>query len=180
MKIASLSLAATLFAGFASSAAQTDYKVDMNSIDMKGVGASLGTVIVTAAPQGGVILTPNLAGLPPGEHGFHVHEFANCSAKEKDGKLAPGESAGGHWDPDKTHQHGAPTGGGHRGDIPSLKVAADGSAKQAMTATRIKLADLKNKSLVIHAGGDNFTDQPKPNGGGGERIACGVFQSGER
>nr|MBP8027895.1 superoxide dismutase [Acinetobacter sp.] len=25
-------------------------------------------------------------------------------------------------------------------------------------------------------GGDNYADQPKPLGGGGERIACGLIQ----
>ncbi len=28
--------------------------------------------------------------------------------------------------------------------------------------------------LVIHEGGDNYSDTPKPLGGGGGRIACGV------
>ncbi|MGI9335880.1 MAG: superoxide dismutase family protein, partial [Gammaproteobacteria bacterium] len=28
--------------------------------------------------------------------------------------------------------------------------------------------------LMIHAGGDNFSDQPKALGGGGARAACGV------
>jgi Cu-Zn family superoxide dismutase len=27
----------------------------------------------------------------------------------------------------------------------------------------------------IHAGGDNYSDQPKPLGGGGARIACGTL-----
>jgi Cu-Zn family superoxide dismutase len=40
----------------------------------------------------------------------------------------------------------------------------------------MKLSEVKGKALMIHAGGDNFADQPKPLGGGGERIACGVIQ----
>jgi Cu-Zn family superoxide dismutase len=35
---------------------------------------------------------------------------------------------------------------------------------------------VKGKALMIHAGGDNYADQPKPLGGGGDRIACGVIQ----
>jgi Cu-Zn family superoxide dismutase len=164
----------------ASGAAMADYTVGMNAIDAKGAGATLGDVKIAAAPGGGVVLTPNLKGLPPGEHGFHVHEFSNCSAKTKDGKLTAGEAAGGHWDPEKLHKHGAPTGGGHKGDIPLLKVAADGTATQAVTAPRLKLADLKRKALIVHAGGDNYSDAPKPNGGGGDRIACGVIETGPR
>jgi Cu-Zn family superoxide dismutase len=29
---------------------------------------------------------------------------------------------------------------------------------------------------MIHAGGDNYSDQPVPLGGGGARIACGVVK----
>lgn len=29
---------------------------------------------------------------------------------------------------------------------------------------------------MIHAGSDNYSDDPKPLGGGGDRIACGVIQ----
>ena len=35
---------------------------------------------------------------------------------------------------------------------------------------------LRGKSVVIHAGGDNYSDQPQPLGGGGARIACGVIE----
>lgn len=165
------------FAGLALPAL-ADYRVEMNAIDVKGVGAPLGTVRVTEKAGGGVTFSPDLKGLPPGSHGFHVHEFANCGAKEKDGKMSAGELAGGHWDPDKRGKHGKPGGDGHRGDLPPLQVSGDGSAKQAIQAPGLKLADLRNKALVIHAGGDNHSDQPKPNGGGGDRIACGVIQAG--
>jgi Cu-Zn family superoxide dismutase len=53
-------------------------------------------------------------------------------------------------------------------------VDPQGNATQAVTAPRLALKDLRRKSLVIHQGGDNGSDQPKPNGGGGTRIACGV------
>jgi Cu-Zn family superoxide dismutase len=172
--------AVLVLATSAAFAACADYKVDMNSIDVQGVQKSLGTIEVTAAPSGGVTFTPMLRGLPPGEHGFHVHEFDNCGAREKDGKLAAGEMAGGHWDPDKAAKHAGPAGPGHRGDLPALKVAPDGTATQAVTASKLTLADLRKKSLMIHAGGDNFSDQPKPNGGGGDRIVCGTVTPGEK
>ncbi|MGZ5112567.1 MAG: superoxide dismutase [Cu-Zn] SodC [Usitatibacter sp.] len=168
-----------LFA-FAAGAAGADYTVGMNAIDIKGVGATLGDVKISAAPGGGVVFTPNLKGLPPGEHGMHVHEFPNCGPKVKDGKLTAGEMAGGHWDPEKVHKHGSPAGGGHEGDLPVLKVAADGTATQAVTAPRLKLSDLRRKSLMIHAGPDTYSDQPAPNDSGGERIACGVIETGPR
>ena len=45
-----------------------------------------------------------------------------------------------------------------------------------MTANRLKVADVKGRALMIHAGGDNYSDQPKPLGGGGARVACGVIK----
>jgi Cu-Zn family superoxide dismutase len=163
-------------AGFA----HADYKVDMNAIDARGVGASVGTVKISADAKGGAVITPDLKGLPPGEHGFHVHEKANCSALQKDGKLEPGEGAGAHFDPDKAHKHAGPQGTGHRGDMPVLKVKADGTATDPMSAPKLRLKDFANRSIVIHEGGDNYSDQPKPNGGGGTRIACGVVEHKER
>ena len=172
----------TCFAAVALSAATgawADYRVDMNAIDVRGVQAPIGTVTVTEG-QGGVTFTPDLKNLPPGSHGFHVHEFPNCGAREKDGKPGAGELAGGHWDPDHHGHHGKPGGQGHRGDLPPLTVSGDGTAKQPVTAKGLKLSELRSKSLVIHAGGDNGADEPKPNGGGGDRIACGVIQAGQK
>lgn len=162
-------------AGFATGLAHSDYTVHMNMIDTTGVGAAIGDVVIKDDGKGGVTFTPKLKGLSPGEHGFHVHQFPNCGAKEKDGKIEPGDAAGPHWDPDKAAKHGSPAGGGHRGDVPPLVVAADGTARTAVTAPRIKYSELNGKALMIHQGGDNFSDQPKPNGGGGTRIACGVI-----
>ena len=154
--------------------AQADYKVDMNAIDAKGVGKSIGSIAISEV-GGTVMFKPDLKGLPAGERGFHVHEKGDCGAKEKDGKMAAGEAAGPHWDPEKKGKHAGPTGGGHRGDLPALRVNADGSANTATPGPGLKLADLKGKSLMIHAGGDTYAEPPA-NGGGGERIACGVIK----
>jgi Cu-Zn family superoxide dismutase len=167
-----LALAAAIASGWA----MADYKVEMNKVDIKGVGESIGTITISAAQGGGITLTPNLTGLPPGSHGFHVHQFANCGAKETDGKMEPGGMAGPHYDPDKTGKHLGPAGQGHMGDLPVLVVAAGGTATQAMTAKRLKLDDLKNHSLMIHQGGDTYSEPP-PLGGGGARIACGVIEA---
>ena len=43
-----------------------------------------------------------------------------------------------------------------------------------MEVKGVTLADFQGHSLMIHAGGDNYADAPKPLGGGGERIVCGV------
>ena len=50
-------------------------------------------------------------------------------------------------------------------------------ANIAAQAPRITDASqLQGKALMIHAGGDNYADQPQPLGGGGGRIACGVIK----
>jgi Cu-Zn family superoxide dismutase len=124
----------------------------------------------------GIVLIPNLSGLPPGLHGFHVHENPSCAPAEKEGKMVAGLAAGGHYDPAGTGRHEGPYGNGHLGDLPALYVDPDGKATQPVLAPRIKIKDLKGRTLMIHAGGDNYSDVPQKLGGGGARIACGVVK----
>jgi Cu-Zn family superoxide dismutase len=116
----------------------------------------------------GVLLTPNLHGLPPGIHGFHVHENPSCEQN--------GMAAGGHLDPNKTNEHDGPFNqAGHLGDLPVLIVNQDGSANLPTLAPRFKLAQMLGHAFIIHAGEDNYSDKPDKLGGGGARIACGVI-----
>ena len=154
-------------------AQQVDVKMQL--IDGQGVGAEIGTVSAEDTADG-LRLTPNLAGLPPGQHGFHVHQNPSCAPAEKEGVMTAGLAAGGHHDPDNTGKHEGPAGKGHLGDLPSLTVAAEGTATEAVVAPRLKVADLNGRSLVIHANPDNYSDQPKPLGGAGARIACGGIE----
>ena len=100
---------------------------------------------------------------------------AEPAPAEKDGAVQPGLAAGAHYDPEGTGRHEGPTGEGHLGDLPLLSVDTSGKALGEAVAPRLKLADLKGRSLMIHSGGDNYSDAPEKNGGGGERIACGVM-----
>src|SRR5262252_9515479 len=90
------------------------------------------------------------------------------------GQPAAGMAAGGHFDPANTGKHLGPHGEGHKGDMPVLTVDASGKATEAVVVPRLTMADVKARSIMIHAGGDNYSDQPAPLGGGGARIACGV------
>jgi Cu-Zn family superoxide dismutase len=152
-------------------------EVAINQVSADGIGAELGNVNIEESSYG-LVFTPQLKGLEPGLHGFHIHTNASCNAAPKDGKDAPAEAAGGHWDPDQTGKHGTPwSDEGHRGDLPTLYVGADGSASQPVLAPRLKtLAEIKGHALMLHAGADNHADHPAPLGGGGARIACGVIQ----
>jgi len=60
--------------------------------------------------------------------------------------------------------------------LPPLVVAADGNATLPVLAPRLSVKDVTNHSIMIHEGADNYSDQPKPLGGGGARVACGVIQ----
>lgn len=133
----------------------------------QGPGTFLGTVTVNNTTHG-LLLTPHLKALPPGIHGFHLHEKADC------GKA--GQAAGGHWDPKHTQQHLGPYAAGHQGDLPALTVTEDGMAILPVLAPRLRLADLAGHSVIIHAKGDNYADKPAALGGGGGRIACGVVK----
>jgi len=150
-----------------------ELSVPMNLVDAKGPGASLGSIRIVETPYG-LVMVPSLTGLRPGLHGFHVHENASCASLEKDGVMVPALAAGGHLDPQGTKRHGEPWGDGHLGDLPALYVADDGRAGNPVLAPRLKLADVSNRSLMIHASGDNHADHPAPLGGGGARVACGV------
>lgn len=152
-----------------------DVVVSMNLVNDQGIGKVIGTITISEGPDG-LVFTPQLSDLPPGAHGFHVHQNPDCAAGVKDGKQVPGLAAGGHYDPANAAKHEGPQGKGHLGDLPVLTVGADGKAVIAVTAPRLKLADVKGHSLMIHAGGDNYSDQPAPLGGGGARFACGVIK----
>ncbi len=163
------------FLSMAATTAFADVVVPMNHVDGKGVGASVGQVTISES-QYGLVFTPDLHGLIPGAHGFHLHQNPSCEAKEIDGKMVPAGAAGGHYDPAETKAHDTPWGKGHLGDLPPLYVNADGTAGQPVLAPRLKLDDLAGRALMIHAGGDNFSDHPAPLGGGGARVSCGVIK----
>lgn len=155
-------------------ASGAEITVAVNAAEKQGDGPALGTVRIVETPYG-LAFYPELKGLPPGLHGFHVHEKPSCAPGENNGATVPAFAAGGHLDPQGTKKHGEPWGDGHLGDLPPLYVAADGTASSPVLGPRLKLADVKNRALMIHAGGDNHSDHPAPLGGGGARVACGVI-----
>ncbi|WP_211223698.1 superoxide dismutase family protein [Massilia niastensis] len=168
-------MSAVLLGAVCASANAADVKVSLKMATEKGAGADVGAVTISETRYG-LVFTPSLTGLPPGLHGFHVHENGSCGANQKDGKPVPAGAAGGHLDPAGSKKHGLPWGDGHLGDLPALTVDAQGASSNPVLAPRLKLSDIKGKSLMVHAGGDNHADHPAPLGGGGARIACGVIQ----
>lgn len=169
-------LVMTAFAIDGAAYAASGTKIPMSLVNAEGIDKSVGSITAADTPAG-LRLTPALRGLPPGQHGFHVHDKPSCEAApdpDKGGAMAPGFGAGGHLDPAKTGKHEGPEGNGHSGDLPALTVAANGKATKPVVAPHLKLADITGHAVMIHAGGDNYSDQPVKLGGGGGRIACGV------
>jgi len=166
-----------LFMGALSAHATAGANVDvrMNLVDEKGVAKEIGKVTISET-QYGLLFTPAISDVLPGLHGFHVHENGSCASKEQDGKQTPALAAGGHYDPAGSKRHGAPWGDGHLGDVPALFVDANGNTSPVL-APRLKMADVKGRALIIHAGDDNYADQPAPLGGGGARWACGLIET---
>lgn len=149
--------------------------VVIRAISDDGVGKMIGTVKLSDSDKG-LVLDPDIGELPSGKHGFHIHENPSCDEAKKDGKQTAGAAAGGHYDPAKTGDHEGPEGQGHLGDLPALEVRVDGSATIPVVAPRLKLDQLHGRALMIHEGGDNYSDKPKPLGGGAGRIACGIIE----
>jgi superoxide dismutase, Cu-Zn family len=152
-----------------------EVSIKVFALNEQGLEKEIGTVKASDSRYG-LILTPQLSDLKPGLHGFHVHAKPDCSQALLEGKSVPGLAAGGHYDPANTGKHEGPYGSGHLGDLPALYVAADGKATLPLLAPRLKVADIMGRSLMIHAGGDNYSDLPALLGGGGARIACGVVK----
>ncbi|MGK6319458.1 superoxide dismutase[Cu-Zn] [Sphingomonas sp. DT-204] len=140
-----------------------------------GAGRELGTVAVTDAPKG-VLLRIEAKGLPPGWHGIHFHEKADCGG-------AAFKSAGGHVHSQKPIVHGfLVEDANDAGDLPNIHVTADGGVTVELYSTLVSaegrggrpaLKDGDGSALVIHANPDDYRTQPI--GGAGERIACAII-----
>lgn len=120
----------------------------------------------------GIRVIADLEGLTPNEkHGFHVHEFGDCSADDA-------SSAGGHFNP-SGFLHGSPDSTTrHVGDLGNVQADAQGKAHYERVDKVIAFSgsnSIIGKSIVVHAKEDDFTTQPT--GNAGARIGCGVIES---
>lgn len=125
---------------------------------------------------GQTVVSWKLRGLTPGYHGVHVHVRGDCRPGPDDtGKIIPAGAAGPHYDPANTKTHRGPLGAGHLGDLPRILADAAGVSESWSYAPRLSVRDIVGRSVIVHEGGDTYSDQPKL-GGGGARIGCGIIQ----
>ncbi len=136
-------------------------------------GKSVGTATLSEAP-GGVHVVLQAKGLPPGQHGFHIHAVGKCNPPDF-------TSAGPHLNPyGKKHGHKNPE-GFHAGDLPNLTIGADATGSVDATAPGVTLKDGTGSvfhpggtTLIVHADPDD--EKTDPAGNSGARVACGVIQ----
>jgi Cu-Zn family superoxide dismutase len=166
---------AMALAGMPLHANAQNLSVTMRVVTPQGEGEMIGGIRIEQTRYG-LVFRPALSGLTPGLRGFHIHEKPSCASALKDGIMTAAEAAGAHLDTNGSNKHGEPWGDGHLGDLPPLYVDGDGKASQPVLAPRLKLSDVMNRSIMVHAGGDNHADHPEPLGGAGIRVACGVIR----
>jgi Cu-Zn family superoxide dismutase len=173
MRHVTLLLAAAIVMPLAAHAAELS--VDLKNVSAQGVGASIGTARLMDADGGLKIVMNITGGLSDGLHGFHVHQNPSCDPAMSEGKMTPAAAAAGHMDPQKTGKHMGPSGTGHMGDLPAIAITGGKATNQVLWAPDLTVAKVRGHALMIHEGGDNYRDAPKPLGGGGARAVCGVI-----
>jgi Cu-Zn family superoxide dismutase len=130
-----------------------------------------GTATLEPVPEG-VKVTLHLKGMPAGNHGAHIHEKADCSAKD-------GTSAGGHFNPD-SHKHGLPPGEErHLGDLGNIVADKKGEANLEIVIKGANLIpgdphSFLDRGIIIHQKKD---DGGQPVGNAGGRIGCGEIKA---
>jgi len=159
---------------------ETDQAMNKPTDSMSGVQKALaviqptknnkvsGTVTFTKEP-GGIKVVANLKGLKPGKHGFHIHQWGDCSASD-------GTSAGGHFNPENQN-HGAPTDSvRHVGDLGNIVADDNGVGYYERVDSVISFTgahSIIGRGIIIHEGEDDLHSQPM--GNAGARVGCGVI-----
>lgn len=148
--------------------------------DIKGEGITGSADFVEMTYDTGteVEVTVTAKGLKAGLHGVHLHAIGKCEPPAftaAGGHFDPGPA--GNTDPDANHPF-------HMGDIPNLRVGADGSGALHARTTRVTLSDgplslfdADGSAVIVHANQDQgTTGEPKSGVSGGPRLACGVIE----
>ena len=132
-------------------------------------GDSVSGLVTFTAVENGIKVVADLHGLTPGKHGFHIHQYGDCSDPS-------GKSAGGHFNPAGA-DHGGPNDiVRHVGDLGNITAGEDGTAHLERVDKMIKFNgrnSIIGRAIVVHAGEDDLKSQPT--GNAGARVACGVI-----
>lgn len=143
----------------------------MKHVDLTDAkGNNVGMAMISPAKGGGVSIDLTLKGLPPGEHGIHLHEVAKCEPPAY-------KSAGAHFNPTKKKHGLSNPDGPHAGDMPNFTVSAKGTAQTTITNKNVTMDTGANSilgtALVIHERADD--GKTEPSGNAGSPLACGAI-----
>jgi superoxide dismutase, Cu-Zn family len=128
----------------------------------------MGTITFTKTGDGMKVVA-DVTGLTPGKHGFHIHEFGDCSAPDA-------TSAGGHFNPTNNPHAGHDVEKRHEGDLGNIEADSSGKAHLELTDKLMTMSGAKSiigRSVIAHEKEDDLKTQPTGNAGG--RVACGVI-----
>jgi Cu-Zn family superoxide dismutase len=117
----------------------------------------------------GIKVMVDIHGLTPGKHGFHIHEFGDCSSKDA-------ASAGGHFNPTMVSHGGPMDQMRHEGDMGNIIADQSGNAKMEYVDPKMTFDgsnSIIGRSIIVHQSEDDLKTQPT--GNSGARIACGVI-----
>ncbi|MCG2578217.1 superoxide dismutase family protein [Dechloromonas sp. XY25] len=172
MKKTHAGLALTALSAVLLGACATPAAGPMASADLQArSGSAVSGKVSFSETNGRLRVDAQVAGLTPGEHGFHIHEAGDCSAPDA-------STAKGHFNPaGKAHGHHASP-EHHGGDMPNLVANANGEASISAEIDGLSLSGatgVLGRSIVIHADPDDYKSQPA--GNSGKRVACGVIAS---
>ena len=173
-QVSFIGLILLLVGGFAAEAQTPEQK---SSAPLKAVavlhptaGNKVSGTVTLAEEADGVKIRAEITGLTPGNHGFHVHEFGDCSA-------ADASSAGAHFNPTHKPHAGPDAPERHVGDMGNVQADASGKATLEYVDHQISLTNDERsaigRSVVVHAKPDDLKSQPA--GDSGARVACGVI-----
>lgn len=132
-------------------------------------GSQVHGAVTFEVVEKGVRVVAYLEGLAPGKHGFHIHEFGDCSSLD-------GTAAGGHFNP-MAMPHSMPMNEKrHVGDLGNIEADKDGNAHLDYVDSLLMLhgdTSIVGRAVIVHEKEDDFKTQPTGNAGG--RLACGVI-----
>jgi Cu-Zn family superoxide dismutase len=140
---------------------------------MKGTaeGSQVGGTVRFEDVKGGLKISAHLTNVPPGNHGFHIHEFGACDDA--------GKAAGGHYNP--LHSiHGMAVKDGvkkaHAGDLGNITADSLGNASLEVTLPKVMLSGGKyavaGRAVILHEKADDFGHPLYKDGG---RIALDLI-----